>query len=74
MDAFQKMSSDELRREVSDRRVHLQKMRLGIGLGKEKDTAKYQREKRELARMLTALHSHKDTLKKTKKASTVSAS
>ena len=48
------MPVDELRKEVLVQRTLVRKMRLQIHLNKEKDSAKYRREKRLLARMLTA--------------------
>jgi hypothetical protein len=51
------MPIDELRREVLQQRAIVRKMHLSIQLNKEKDTAKYRREKRALARMLTAFGS-----------------
>jgi ribosomal protein L29 len=48
------MPGDELRKELAQQKALVRKMRLGIHLNKEKDTAKYRREKRSLARMLTA--------------------
>ncbi len=78
------MPMDELRKEVTAQRLLIRKMRLGVHLNKEKDTAKYRREKRALARMLTAVgHVEKhgmrkrpaqgEGLKKKPKTSTVSA-
>jgi hypothetical protein len=51
------MPADELRKEILEQQTLVRKMRLGIHLNKEKDSAKYRREKRALARMLTAQHS-----------------
>ena len=48
------MPFDDLRKEIVTQRALVRKMRLSIHLNKEKDTAKYRREKRALARMLTA--------------------
>lgn len=50
------MPLDELRKEITDQRTLVSKMRLGIQLSKEKDTAKFRRERRALARMHAALH------------------
>ena len=47
------MPKEDLRREVVSQRALVRKMRMGILLNKEKDTAKYRRERRQLARMLT---------------------
>ncbi|MEK7218931.1 MAG: hypothetical protein AAB728_05715, partial [Patescibacteria group bacterium] len=48
------MPPDELRRDIASQRTLVRKMRLGIEMKKEKDTARYRREKRQLSRMLTA--------------------
>ena len=45
----------ELQRERTMRRMAVAKMRIGIELKKEKDTAAYRREKRVLAQMETVL-------------------
>lgn len=45
----------DLSKDVTMQRMLVRRMRLGIELKKEKDTARYQHEKRQLARMLTAL-------------------
>ena len=49
------MQLSDLRREVRTQRVLVTKLRLGIDLQKEKDTAKYKREKKILSRMMTVL-------------------
>jgi ribosomal protein L29 len=49
------MSTADLHRETRGLRAILRKARLGIELNKEKDTAKYRRGRRELARMMTIL-------------------
>ncbi len=49
------MTRDDLRKDIRVQRMLVRRMRLGIELKKEKDAAKYRREKRHLARMLTAL-------------------
>lgn len=67
------MPSDELRRDMAAQRVLMRKMRMGVELKKEKDTARYRREKRQLARMLTAFHSLKG-LKQKPKSRRVSSS
>ncbi len=48
-------STVDLLKDVTMQRMLVRRMRLGIELKKEKDTARYQQEKRHLARMLTAL-------------------
>ena len=49
------MSLDDLRKEVRAHQTHVQKMRLQITMGTEKDTGKYRREKKQLARMLMVM-------------------
>ena len=49
------MPLEDLRKEITQKRSLVRKMRLGIQMNKEKDSARYRREKRGLARMLTAL-------------------
>ncbi len=48
------MQADDLRRELRAQETLVRKLRIGISLNKEKDTAKYRREKKTLARMHTA--------------------
>ncbi|MBI1812174.1 50S ribosomal protein L29 [Candidatus Peregrinibacteria bacterium] len=74
------MQTADLLREIRSHRMTLRKMRLGIHMKKEKDTAKYRREKRTLARMLTiftALQSRSKTpstaLPTQSRSSTISA-
>ena len=47
------MPLDDLHREVREQELSVAKLRMGVHLNKEKDTAKYQREKKQLARMKT---------------------
>ena len=47
------MTTDDLRTEVRDQETLVLKLRLGVKLGKEKDSAKYIRERKQLARMRT---------------------
>jgi ribosomal protein L29 len=49
------MQTADLRKEVEQKRVVVAKMRLGLEMRSEKDSALYRREKRELARILTVL-------------------
>lgn len=70
------MPFDELRKEVMTQRALISKMRLGIQMNKEKDTAKFRRERRALGRMLLALErvqKQPKELKKKPKSVTVSA-
>lgn len=55
MTELQSMPLDDLRREVRGKREALAKLRLGVEMQKEKDTAKYRREKKMLSRMLMVL-------------------
>lgn len=81
------MQSTDLAREAREQRALVAKLHMGIKLQKEKDTAKYRREKKLLARMLTILAqkgtdapkpvAHRSAgeggLKKRAKSSTISA-
>lgn len=49
------MPLQELRREIRDKQALVAKMRMGIQLKKEKDSATYRREKLAVARMMHAL-------------------
>ena len=49
------MSVIDLRKEIRAHQTEVQKMRLQITMNTEKDTAKYRREKKQLARMMTVL-------------------
>jgi ribosomal protein L29 len=55
MEELRKMNIADLQREVRSLREICAKMRLGIQLQKEKDTAKYQRQRRTIPRLLTVL-------------------
>lgn len=50
---LRKMSAEDLRKEIIAQQNIVVKLRLGVKLGKEKDSAKYVREKKQLARMKT---------------------
>ena len=67
------MSLDDLRKEVRAHQTHVQKMRLQITMGTEKDTGKYRREKKQLARMMMVLgeNSMRTTAENGEKASNV---
>lgn len=52
---LQKMSVSELRRDLLAKRAEVAKMRLSIEMGSEKDHARYQREKKQVARMTMVL-------------------
>ena len=52
---LQSMTLADLTREIRGQAFSLEKMRLSVQLGKEKDTARFRREKRQYARMMTEL-------------------
>jgi ribosomal protein L29 len=52
---LRRMRPEDLRRDIRKSEEAIMKMRLGIKIGKEKDTARYRRSRRQLARMLTVL-------------------
>ena len=69
------MSLPDLLREIRSQRSSVRKMRLQITMNTEKDTARYRREKKALARMLTVLTTKgKEPLKDSAKVATVSVS
>ncbi|MBT4119429.1 MAG: 50S ribosomal protein L29 [Candidatus Peribacter sp.] len=63
-----KMSPEDLRKEVIAQENTVVKLRLGVKLGKEKDSAKYIREKKQLARMKTVQSSVSSLPTEAKKA------
>lgn len=71
------MQMEELRKEAAAKRMHISKMHLEVQLRSEKDTARFRREKKEFARLLTVIAEKEKAegkdLKKSEKASTVSA-
>ncbi len=80
------MQAADLRKEIRAQQSNVRKMRLQITMNTEKDTGRYRREKRQLARMMMALgekvgtepvkakKTEKQTLKKTPAKATVSVS
>ena len=54
---LQKMSPRDLQREIRAQRILVARLHMQVRMNKEKDTAKYQRERRQLARMCTAFKS-----------------
>lgn len=50
---LRRLGTEELVREVAEKRLLLLNLRLGIVMRKEKDSGRYQQEKKQLARMLT---------------------
>ncbi len=69
------LSVEDLRKEVTEQRGAVAKMHMGISLRSHKDTASFKREKKQLARMLTALRQNESSkaLKTEAKTATVSA-
>lgn len=53
------MQMEDLRKEALEKQLIVAKMRVQIQMGKEKDTAKYLREKKDLARLLTIINESK---------------
>jgi ribosomal protein L29 len=58
------MSPEDLLKEIRQQENAVVKLRLGVKLGKEKDSAKYIREKKQLARMKTVHSPVSSTSKK----------
>lgn len=52
---LRKMQVKDLRREIASQQMLIAKLHMGIVMKKEKDTARYVRERKQLARMKTAL-------------------
>ena len=50
---LRKMSSTDLQKEIATLQLEVKKMRMHTRLGKQKDTAKYVRARKQLARMKT---------------------
>ena len=61
---LRKMSPEDLHKEIVAQENMVVKLRLGVKLGKEKDSAKYIREKKQLARMKTVYSPVSSTSKK----------
>jgi hypothetical protein len=53
MDELRAMNLQDLAREIKVQTLLVEKLRIGVELRKEKDTAKLRRERRQLARMRT---------------------
>ncbi len=47
------MQTDDLRKEIAEKRLVVAKLQINVHMRSEKDTARFLREKKELARMLT---------------------
>jgi ribosomal protein L29 len=72
------MQIADLERELAETTLSAQKLRLGLAMQKEKDSAKYRRERRHRARLLTILREKRRQtppapLKKKPKSRNVSA-
>ncbi len=68
------MSVEDLQKELRTQRVAVAKLRIDVELRKEKDTARYRRERRHLALLETALSRKRaESLHSTASSSTVSA-
>lgn len=68
------MPAKDLDREVRSQRVNVAKAKLSVSIGKEKNTAKYAKAKKHLARMLTAQNEiRRKSLSASDSASTVPA-
>jgi ribosomal protein L29 len=75
------MQTEELQKEVMSKKLLVSKMRIDVQIGSEKDTARFLREKKEFARLMTVLTERMKTekkaapagLKKVAKASKMSA-
>jgi len=52
---FRNMQMDDLMRELKEQNILVAKLRLGIKMNKEKDSAKYRREKHQIALIQTVL-------------------
>ncbi len=71
------MQSDDLKKEINEKRLIIGKMQVELELRSEKDTAQFLRHKKELARMLTIqneMKSGKAPLKAAPKTAKVPAS
>ena len=55
MKELRSMQQSDLQKELQSQRAVVAKLAIGIQMQKEKDTAKYRREKKVLSRMMTAL-------------------
>ena len=49
------MPTDDLQREIKEQSAVVAKLRLSVKMNKEKDSAKYKKEKKQMARMKTVL-------------------
>lgn len=54
------LQTSDLLREIAEQETHVVKLRMGVKMGMEKDSAKYVRERKHLARMKTILTEKSD--------------
>ena len=66
---LRKMQAPDLLREVSAKRMEIAKVRMGVEMRQEKDTAKLSRDKKDLARLLTI--ARENSLKTSQKSATI---
>ena len=62
------MNEVDLRKEIRAQELAVVKLRLGVQMGSEKDSAKYIRAKKQLARMKTSLSQRKNVSQDAKKS------
>ncbi len=53
---LQRMTPDELRRDIAVHRIEYAKMRMGVEMQKEKNHALFKSKRKEIARMMTVLN------------------
>ena len=73
MKELRNMQVADLRRDVACQRELMAKLSLGIKLQKEKGTAKLKRERKSLARMMTALNERNETMKRNETSKRISS-
>jgi ribosomal protein L29 len=73
---LRKMQASDLEKDLQEKKLAVAKLRIDIGMMSQKDTAKYKKEKKDVARMLTVINEKKGegmTLKTEEKTATVRA-
>jgi ribosomal protein L29 len=73
---LRKMQVSDLEKDLQEKKLAVAKLRIDIGMMSQKDTAKYKKEKKDVARMLTVINEKKGegmTLKTEEKTATVRA-
>ncbi len=73
MTELRKMQAEDLKREVMSKSMTIAKIRMGVEMRQEKDTAQLRREKKDLARVLTVLKEKAPGLSTSQKTSTLPA-